>query len=172
MAEVAAHEAEEGDSEDEEHSDDDGEEDEEEVEEEEATTAESDERIPVVEPTEDPPSLDTLAISKDAPTEEDDENENEDDSASDSDVSSTFSSDRETLADAGSHRRHRPSKRLAPKKPVDVEQIVADKLRRTKASTERRHHGKKTATANVLGRQKGSKKKQDPRRAIKDANTF
>lgn len=78
-------------------------------------------------------------------------------------------SDRDTIADAGSHRRHRPSaRRTAP----DVSSIVTQGLRRAKKSTERKHHGKKPVTANVLGRQRGSKSKQDTKRTIKDANTF
>ncbi|KAK4699811.1 RIO kinase 2, partial [Phenoliferia sp. Uapishka_3] len=71
-----------------------------------------------------------------------------------------------------SHRRHRPSTRAPPPTAADVGSIVTDRLARAKKSTERKHHGKKPVSANVLGKGKGSKMKSDSRRAIKDSTQF
>ncbi|GAA6049375.1 hypothetical protein JCM3770_007314 [Rhodotorula araucariae] len=86
--------------------------------------------------------------------------EAEDDNSDDEGVSGSGSDDDDDDAGGRSaaHRRHRPS---APRVTRDVESIVTSALTRQKAQSERRHHGKKTASANVLGRQKGSKKKQN-----------
>jgi hypothetical protein len=175
MAEIAAHEAvEDGsdDEEDEEHSDasDAGEGEEELVEEKIDASAPQDDRIPDVEPTSSPPSLENLHLSPLSTTDPADDDSNSSSNEQDSD--SEDESDRDTIAESLAHRRHRPSKRTAPPTAADVGAIVTEKLRRAKTSTERRHHGKKPVTANVLGRQRGSKMKQDSRRAIKDANTF
>jgi len=59
--------------------------------------------------------------------------------------------------------------RMRPKRQTrDVESIVTAKLNRQHKSSERKHHGKKTASSNVLGRQKGSKKKTSHNAAIKE----
>ncbi|SCZ87391.1 BZ3500_MvSof-1268-A1-R1_Chr2-2g04857 [Microbotryum saponariae] len=75
-------------------------------------------------------------------------------------------------SDLPNHRQHRPSARRIPRETPDVSSIVTSSLKKQKSSTERRHHGKKPVTANVLGRQKGSKMKQDSRRGIKEASFF
>lgn len=167
MAEIAGREESEG-SDSEEHSDDDAEEEEEEraaeeeQEEEPSATTEQDERIELAPSAEAEPSLASLSL--DPPAASDDEDEDELASDAESTTSSTFST---ALTDMGTHRRHRPStKRTTP----DVSSIVQNKLAKSKSSTERKHHGKKAVTANILGRQKGSKKKQDKTREIKDAS--
>ncbi|GAA5970094.1 hypothetical protein JCM3765_006100 [Sporobolomyces pararoseus] len=58
--------------------------------------------------------------------------------------------------------------RMRPKRqPRDVTGIVTASLTRQQKSSERKHHGKKVASSNVLGRQKGSKKKASHNAAIK-----
>ncbi|KAM0786738.1 hypothetical protein ACM66B_002176 [Microbotryomycetes sp. NB124-2] len=64
------------------------------------------------------------------------------------------------------------SERSTRRSAVDVTAVVADKMRRTKIGNERKHHGKKPAASGMLGRQRGSKQKQDTRRSIRDADTF
>lgn len=180
MAEIAGREESEG-SDSEEHSDDDAEEEEEEEGEQAAeegqqqegpsstTTAEQDKRIePTLAPSavaEEEPSLASLSIE--APPTSDSNNDDEDASDAESDASEASSAFSTALTDMGTHRRHRPStKRTTP----DVSSIVQNKLAKSKTSTERKHHGKKAVTANILGRQKGSKKKQDKTREIRDAS--
>lgn len=117
------------------------------------------------------PGLNQLRLSDNEPTTQTPEQQEQDDIDvnRDNDSHDEEESDRDTIADPGSHRRHRPSaRRTAP----DVNSIVSEGLRRAKKTTERKHHGKKPVTANVLGRQRGSKSKQDTNRTIKDANTF
>ncbi|GAA5997423.1 hypothetical protein JCM5350_006786, partial [Sporobolomyces pararoseus] len=53
------------------------------------------------------------------------------------------------------------------RQPRDVTGIVTASLTRQQKSSERKHHGKKVASSNVLGRQKGSKKKASHNAAIK-----
>ncbi len=169
MAEIAAHEEAE---ESEEHSDEDEQDDEDEHE-------GADEDARAAEPTAadatatEPPSLDTLSLAYQPPhpptsepehDEADDKEDDEDDSEAESDDSAAPS-----VADTLAHRRHRPSaRRTAP----DVAAIVTNKLAKNKASSERKHHGKKPQTSNVLGRNKGSKAKQSRTRAIKDGGDF
>lgn len=176
MAEIAAHEEEELD---EEHSDADEEDEdgdsEEEVEGEGAETAETPEPTPAT--TAEPPSLESLSLADQPPHPPTSDPEHDqdpaaanddDDSDSNSDAESTGSL-APSMADTLSHRRHRPSaRRVAP----DVTAIVTNKLAKNKASSERKHHGKKQATSNVLGRNKGSKAKQSQTRAIKDGGDF
>ena len=170
MAEIAAHEEAE---EEEEHSDaDEEEEDDEQEGEDDAEEAES---TPAAADATEPPSLDTLSLADQPPhpptsEPEHDEAANDDDdvSNSDSDAESDGSA-APSVADTLAHRRHRPSaRRTAP----DVAAIVTNKLAKNKASSERKHHGKKPQTSNVLGRNKGSKAKQSRTRAIKDGGEF
>ena len=169
MAELAQHEAEESSGDDEEHSDDDAEE-EEDVEADEGEEANPEagpsSDVERIAPSADEPTLESLSLQESTTEkEEQEEGDEEENSEEDSDDDS----DLDSLADAGAHRRHRPSAKRVER---DVSSIVQNKLAKAKTSTERKHHGKKPVTANILGRQKGSKKKQDSRRAIKDANTF
>ncbi|GAA5839622.1 hypothetical protein JCM9279_006000 [Rhodotorula babjevae] len=97
--------------------------------------------------------------AEDAERPSDDEGSSRSGSGSDS-ASSDDSDDDDAAADA-SHRRHRPSAPRVKRETRDVESIVTATLSRKKAAGERRHHGKKPVSANVLGRQKGSKKKQN-----------
>lgn len=128
--------------------------------------------VPVSEGDED----DEPATAAQAPQESDDAESGsaaEEDSQSEGSGSDSGSddddSDAASLTDTLAHRRHRPSaKRTTP----DVSAIVTNKLARQKKSTERRHHGKKPASSNVLGRAKGSKAKQDKRRQIKEGGEF
>ncbi|SCV70258.1 BQ2448_1652 [Microbotryum intermedium] len=91
---------------------------------------------------------------------------------SNSNSNSASASESEIETDLPKHRQHRPSARRVPCEPPDVSAIVTSSLKKQKSSTERRHHGKKLVTANVLGRQRGSKMKQDSRRSIKESNFF
>lgn len=93
--------------------------------------------------------------------EEDEEDEEEDGSEGDSDVSdadSTGSTPRRRRQQGSSEPRigRRPARQNR-----DVETIVSSSLSKQKVRQERRHHGKKPVSANVLGRQRGSKKKQN-----------
>ena len=81
--------------------------------------------------------------------------------------------DRSTTADStASHRRHRPSTRTPQPNANEVGSIVSERIARSKKSTERKHHGKKLASGNVLGKQKGSKMRMDARRNIKESQSF
>lgn len=174
MAEIAG-EGGDSDEEEEEHSDDDEASEGEEVEEEEEVSEETaDESNPPPStstsiPTLEPLTLENLTIPSLNPLhsglEDEEEGDEEDESGS---QSGSEQSEVETI----SHRRHRPSTRLPPPTASNVESIVTDKLARMKKSTERRHHGKKLVSSNVLGKQKGSKMKSDARRAIKDSTQF
>lgn len=119
-------------------------------------------------------SLENLNLAVDAlgntivPGEDDDEEEGDSDEESGSGEEEESDDDRETVTSSISHRRHRPSTRTLPPTAAEVGTIVTDKLARQKKSTERRHHGKKPGTSGVLGKQKGSKMKNDARRAIKE----
>lgn len=79
--------------------------------------------------------------------------------------------DLETQSVAQSRRARRCGRPVEHTSP-DVTAVVTERLRKSKISTERKHHGKKPAASALLGRQKGSKRKQDARRAIKDGDTF
>lgn len=175
MAEIAAHEEEELD---EEHSDaDEQEANEDEDEEDEGAKTETEE---AAEPTPtnaapgstEPLTLESLSLADQPPhpptsdPEHDEDDEAEAASHSDAESDGSLAP---SMADTLSHRRHRPSaRRTAP----DVSAIVTNRLAKTKASSERKHHGKKQATSNVLGRNKGSKAKQSQTRAIKDGGDF
>ncbi|KAK4057549.1 Serine/threonine-protein kinase rio2 [Microbotryomycetes sp. JL221] len=74
--------------------------------------------------------------------------------------------------DADPARDGRRVERTTHRTQVDITAVVADKLKRSKIGNERKHHGKKPASAQLLGRQRGSKPKQDARRGIKDADIF
>ncbi|BGP17523.1 hypothetical protein JCM10213_008256 [Rhodosporidiobolus nylandii] len=118
----------------------------------------------------DPPSLDSLSLdAPSAPPAEDDEEEEEEgsDEEDSDDESGSGSGSDVAPSEAGTSA---PRFRRGPKRqPRDVEGIVSASLGRKKAQSERRHHGKKAASANMLGRQKGSKKKLDKHREIKAA---
>ncbi|GAA6019643.1 hypothetical protein JCM10207_006954 [Rhodosporidiobolus poonsookiae] len=167
MAELAAHDAKNGEQKvasDEEYSDEEEEEDDEEQEEGEG---EAEEPTGAAAEGAEPPSLDALSLDAEArppaagdEDEEHAEEEEDDDDGSDDDDASDASS----LSAPAAHRRHRPTTKRQTR---DVESIVSASLGRQKAQTERRHHGKRAASANVLGRQKGSKKKNDTQREIK-----
>ncbi|BGP23208.1 RIO kinase 2 [Rhodotorula toruloides] len=96
--------------------------------------------------------------SNEEPEEDDDEGSSEEDNNDASDADSTGSSlDRRQQQGASEPRTgRRPARQNR-----DVESIVSSSLSKQKARQERRHHGKKPVSANVLGRQKGSKKKQN-----------
>ncbi|GAA5849149.1 hypothetical protein JCM8547_006462 [Rhodosporidiobolus lusitaniae] len=125
-----------------------------------------------------PPSLGSLSLDTDAPAttsagdgqEEEQEEDEEDDSQEegsddeDEDEDASHSSASSTSSLRTSTPRHRPR---AKRQTRDVESIVTASLSRKKNAQERRHHGKKVASSNVLGRQKGSKKKLDKSREIK-----
>lgn len=187
MAEVAAEE--ESDEEDEEHSEESGDEEEEEGEES-TTKAEASSSTASIPP---PPPHNTAPLSSSlffapepslAPLESlslsnldlsealhDSDSATSNSGASDGEEeegSETESNFTETL----SHRRHRPSTRVPPPSAADVGAIVTDRLARLKKTTERRHHGGKPQSANVLGKHKGSKMKSDARRAIKSDSQF
>lgn len=182
MAEVAG----EGEDseEDEEHSDDDDEGDEEEEEGQVEEGQEEVEQEPIetsttskVEIIPQPPleleslslsNLDLSEIHGDSNSDSEDDNDNNNDNDNDSDESFD---DRESLADSISHRRHRPSTRVPPPSAAEVGTIVTERLARLKRNTERKHGGR-AQSANVLGKQKGSKMKNDTRRAIKDNAQF
>ncbi|GAA5955909.1 hypothetical protein JCM21900_003869 [Sporobolomyces salmonicolor] len=175
MAELAAHDAQNGEDEPEEYSDEEEEDDDEEEEEaqaeeerdEEAATGPSSSA-----PTDQPPSLDSLHISSPPPADLAPSHNDDDDAAdSASDAESTFSrsSHGSLTSSVAPHRTHRPARVNRTRQTRDVEAIVTSSLSKKKAQGERKHHGKKVASSNVLGRQKGSKKKQDKSRDIKDA---
>ncbi|GAA5895643.1 protein kinase RIO2 [Sporobolomyces salmoneus] len=99
-----------------------------------------------------------LLISEDAEEEEEEEEtESEDEEDSEEEAS-------EAESIAPSQAPHVRPKR----QPRDVTGIVTASLTRQHKSSERKHHGKKVASSNVLGRQKGSKKKQSHNAAIKE----
>ncbi|GAA5974434.1 hypothetical protein JCM11641_003209 [Rhodosporidiobolus odoratus] len=100
--------------------------------------------------------------------EEEDDDDEENDSEEDADSNSNSDSGSDLApSEVGTSA---PRFRRGPKRqPRDVESIVTASISRKKAQRERRHHGGKAASANVLGRQKGSKKKQDKSREIKAA---
>ncbi|GJN90148.1 hypothetical protein Rhopal_003147-T1 [Rhodotorula paludigena] len=157
MAELAAHDAANPDprevASDEEYSDEE-EEDDEDAEGDEQTRA-ADEREGADEP-EEVPQLDGLRIADDAAREDVSEGEDEEDEEGEEGTS-----DEDEEEDPTAHRRHRPSAPRQHRTTRDVESIVTATLSRKKQQSERRHHGKKPVSANVLGRQKGSKKKQN-----------
>jgi RIO kinase 2 len=101
-----------------------------------------------------------LLITEPEEDEEDSEEEEEDDDEEE-DSGDETSSEVESIAPS-------QAPRLRPKRqPRDVEGIVTASLTRQQKSSERKHHGKKVASSNVLGRQKGSKKKASHNAAIK-----
>lgn len=174
MAEVAR-EAGSDNSEEEEHSDD-------EVEEEQtdATPQVQETVVPIATLVlaEEPMTLENLHLHSVAMgnTASGDENDDEDDDAT-SRASDSDEDDRSTTADStvsstASHRRHRPSTRTPAPTSADVGAIVTERLARSKKSTEKKHHGKKPASSNVLGKQKGSKMRMDSRRNIKESQDF
>lgn len=170
MAEVAG-EGEDSD-EDEEHSEESGDEEEGQEEVEEAEIIETSTTSTTAEPIPQPPlELESLSLSNLDLSEihGDSNSDSEDDNDNDSDAESY--DDRESLADSISHRRHRPSTRVPPPSAAEVGTIVTERLARLKRNTERKHGGR-AQSANVLGKQKGSKMKNDTRRAIKDNAQF
>ncbi|BGP01177.1 Serine/threonine-protein kinase rio2 [Rhodotorula toruloides] len=166
MAELAAHDEkhpEEDEREvasDEEYSDE-SEEEEDEEEGVEARTGEE-ERLPEVDKLRIGDAEGADEVEEEEQSEEEDEEEesgSEDDDDSDaSDADSTGSAPRRQRQQGASEPRigRRPARQNR-----DVESIVSSSLSKQKARQERRHHGKKPVSANVLGRQKGSKKKQN-----------
>ncbi|GAA6017596.1 hypothetical protein JCM8202_000345 [Rhodotorula sphaerocarpa] len=103
------------------------------------------------------------AAPEDGEEEKEDEEEEEDDDDSE-EGSEEEGSDLGEEAEEEAAARTRPprvARRPARTGARDVESIVSASLSRTKAQQDRRHHGKKPVSANVLGRQKGSKKKQN-----------
>lgn len=175
MAEIAG-EGGDSDEEEEEHSDDDEASEGDDVEEaEEVVDETADESIPSPStstsiPTTEPLTLENLTISSLNPPHSGSEEEEEE--GEEGEESGSQSGSERSEVETISHRRHRPSTRLPPPTASNVESIVTDKLARMKKSTERRHHGKKLVSSNVLGKQKGSKMKSDARRAIKDSTQF
>lgn len=163
MAELAAHDAEEGEvASDEEYSDE-SEREEEDVGEDTAAAA-------------DLPEMEKLRIGDSAverasdAAPEDGAEEEEDEEEADDDDDSEEGSEEEDGSDLGEEAEEEAAARTPPprlaRRPArtgarDVESIVSASLSRTKAQQDRRHHGKKPVSANVLGRQKGSKKKQN-----------
>jgi len=98
------------------------------------------------------------------PTAQDEEEEDDEDSEGESEEEDSEEEDSDVGSVAPSQ-----APRLRPKRQTrDVESIVTAKLNRQHKSSERKHHGKKTASSNVLGRQKGSKKKTSHNAAIKE----
>lgn len=94
----------------------------------------------------------------------DESDEEEEDSEEDSEEEDSEEEDSDVGSVAPSQ-----APRMRPKRQTrDVESIVTAKLNRQHKSSERKHHGKKTASSNVLGRQKGSKKKTSHNAAIKE----
>ena len=180
MAETAAERGEEGsddEMDEEEHSDDD--QDEEEVEEEEEVEG-GDVEDSSTPSTEEPITLENLhlhssALGNDPPSSS--SGSSHDDRTTRGEASSSDEDDRSTTADSltsstASHRRHRPSHRTPAPSASEVGTIISDRLARSKKSTERKHHGKKLASGNVLGKQKGSKMRMDARRNIKESQSF
>ena len=116
------------------------------------------------------PDVGELRIAEPA-GEEDDSEEEEDDSEdeeddNEEDGSEEEQSDEEEEEEEGDRRAKKERAPRIGRRPVrsgqrDVEAIVTASLTRSKAQQDRRHHGKKPVSANVLGRQKGSKKKQN-----------
>lgn len=113
------------------------------------------------------PDVGELRIAEPAGEEED--SEERDDSEEDEDDNEEDGSEEEQSGEEEEEGDRRAKKERAPRigrRPVrsgqrDVEAIVTASLTRSKAQQDRRHHGKKPVSANVLGRQKGSKKKQN-----------
>lgn len=92
---------------------------------------------------------------------EEEEDDDEEDGEEDEDEEDGESSDAGSIAPS-------QAPRMRPKRqPRDVTGIVTASLTRQQKSAERKHHGKKVASSNVLGRQKGSKKKASHNAAIK-----
>lgn len=180
MAETAAERGEEGSDDDEnseEHSDVDHFEEEEEVEE-----VEEEESTTIPNSSEEPITLENLhlhssALGKDPSSSSSSSSHDDHTTTRDDENSSEEDDDRSTTADSltsstASHRRHRPSHRTPAPSASEVGTIVSDRLARSKKSTERKHHGKKLASGNVLGKQKGSKMRMDARRNIKESQSF
>ncbi|GAA5926969.1 serine/threonine-protein kinase RIO2 [Sporobolomyces koalae] len=97
------------------------------------------------------------------------ESDDEDDSAEDDEDEEEEDEDEEDeSSDGGASVAPSQAPRLRPKRQArDVSSIVSATLTRQQKSSERKHHGKKVASSNVLGRQKGSKKKASHNAAIK-----
>lgn len=172
MAELAAHDAAMGEvASDEEYSDESERDDDEEE------TDGNDDALAVADPATRPtaglPDVGALRITE--PVGEgqaSDEEESEEEEEEDSDEGEDDSEEEEESGDEADHDRRQRDKEARPprigRRPVrsgngkrDVEAIVTASLSRSKAQQDRRHHGKKPVSANVLGRQKGSKKKQN-----------
>ncbi|KAM0750599.1 hypothetical protein T439DRAFT_313911 [Meredithblackwellia eburnea MCA 4105] len=117
-----------------------------------------------------PPKLEGLSL-QDSSKEEEEGGSREEKEVSQSDDGSNDEEEEEEEEEeeVAPHRRHAPSK---PRRAPDVSSIVTETLARKKKSSERQHHGKRPATANILGKGKGSKRKNDSRRAIKDSTQF
>ena len=90
-----------------------------------------------------------------------------------------FDDDEETATDSDAEGEAASSLRANTSRPristnskghKDVQSIVASGLEKRQRSQGRQHHGKKGVTA--LGRAKGSKRKSDPRIAIRDSTQF
>lgn len=168
MAELAAHDAANGEvASDEEYSDESERDDDDDEEQEEV--AEEADGAQAVEGGADAglPNVGELRIADPAGEEED--NEEGDDSEEVDDSEEEDGSEDEQSGEEEEEGDRRAKKERAPRigrRPVrsgqrDVEAIVTASLTRSKAQQDRRHHGKKPVSANVLGRQKGSKKKQN-----------
>ncbi|TKA55595.1 hypothetical protein B0A53_02773 [Rhodotorula sp. CCFEE 5036] len=168
MAELAAHDAANGEvASDEEYSDESERDDDDDEEQEEV--AEEADGAQAVEGGADAglPNVGELRIAEPAGEEED--NEEGDDSEEVDDSEEEDGSEDEQSGEEEEEGDRRAKKERAPRigrRPVrsgqrDVEAIVTASLTRSKAQQDRRHHGKKPVSANVLGRQKGSKKKQN-----------
>lgn len=178
MAETAAERGEEGsddETDEEEYSDDDQDEEEEEEEEEVEGGDVEDSSTPN---TEEPITLENLHLHSSAlGNDPSSSSGSSHDDRTTRDEASSDEDDRSTTADSltsstASHRRHRPSHRTPAPSASEVGTIISDRLARSKKSTERKHHGKKLASGNVLGKQKGSKMRMDARRNIKESQSF
>lgn len=166
MAELAAHDAANGEvASDEEYSDE-SERDDDDDDEEQEEVAEGAAGAQAVEgshegPAAGLPDVGELRIAEPAGEEED--SEEEDDSEEDGSEEEQSGEEEEEEGDrrAKKERAPRIGRRPVRSGQRDVEAIVTASLTRSKAQQDRRHHGKKPVSANVLGRQKGSKKKQN-----------
>ncbi|GAA6036724.1 hypothetical protein JCM8097_003448 [Rhodosporidiobolus ruineniae] len=164
MADLAAHDAEHGSAneDEEEYSDESEREDDDEPSEPVGADEEEEEREEREE-REEVPDLGGLKLEGGQGEEAEEVEEEDEEEGSEDEAGSHSDSDLASNAGTSAPRFRRGPKR----QPRDVEGIVTAALGKKKASSEKRHHGKKVASANALGRQKGSKKKMDKSRDIK-----
>lgn len=117
------------------------------------------------------PRLEDLSLQSDKDTHDDDVPDDIDDADDVEDVEGSEEEDADQAAPVRARKPKPPKQDPDDAEARDVRSIVTNTIQKRHAASERRHGGRKQASA-ALGRVKGSKMKQDPRSSIRDSMQF